>query len=71
MEAEPTLRWDALQEYAWPSHLPQNNERRIQAVVKGGAYHSAHEALDAGIAVVETTAALGFEGTQEELEQLS
>jgi Arc/MetJ-type ribon-helix-helix transcriptional regulator len=50
--------------------LTPEQEQRIQAVVNAGAYPSAHEALDAAVAAVETAAAPGFEGTQEELEEL-
>lgn len=50
--------------------LTPEQEQRIQAVVNAGAYPSTEEALDAAVAAVETIAAPGFEGTQEELEQL-
>lgn len=50
--------------------LTPEQEQRIQAVVKAGAYDSTEEALDAALAAVEVAAAPGFEGTQEELEQL-
>lgn len=50
--------------------LTPEQEQRIRAVVNAGAYPSAEEALDAAVAAVETTAAPGFEGTQEELEAL-
>lgn len=50
--------------------LTPEQERRIHAVVSGGAYPSAEEALDAAVAAVEIAAAPGFEGTQEELEAL-
>jgi Arc/MetJ-type ribon-helix-helix transcriptional regulator len=50
--------------------LTPEQERRIHAVVSGGAYPSAEEALDAAVAAVELAAAPGFEGTQEELEAL-
>jgi Arc/MetJ-type ribon-helix-helix transcriptional regulator len=50
--------------------LTPEQEQRIQAIVNAGAYSSAEEALDAAVAAVETAAAPGFEGTQEELEEL-
>lgn len=50
--------------------LTPEQEQRIQAVVNAGAYPSPQEALDAAIAAVEIVAAPGFEGTQEELEEL-
>jgi len=50
--------------------LTPEQERRIQAVVKAGAYPPAEEALNAAVAVVETAAAPGFEGTPDELETL-
>lgn len=50
--------------------LTPEQEQRIQAVVRAGAYPSTEEALDAAVAAVETAAAPGFEGTQEELEEL-
>lgn len=50
--------------------LTPEQEQRIQAVVKAGAYPSAEEALNAALAVVETATAPGFEGTQDELETL-
>lgn len=51
-------------------HLTPEQEQRIQAVVRTGAYPSAEEALDAAVAAVESAAASGFEGTQEELQEL-
>jgi Arc/MetJ-type ribon-helix-helix transcriptional regulator len=50
--------------------LTHEQEQRIQAVVKTGAYPSAEEALDAAVAAVESVAAPGFEGTPQELEEL-
>jgi len=44
--------------------LTPEQEQRIQAVVDAGAYSSAEEALNA------TVAAPGFEGTQQELDEL-
>src|SRR5690242_13881549 len=44
--------------------LTPEQEERIQAVVKAGAYPSAEEALDAAVAAVEMAAAPGFDGTR-------
>ena len=50
--------------------LTPEQEQRIQAIVNAGAYPSAEEALDAAVAAVGIAAAPGFEGPQEELEEL-
>jgi len=50
--------------------LTPEQEQRIQAIVKAGAYPSAEEALDAAVAAVEIRATPGFIGSPEELEQL-
>ena len=50
--------------------LTPEQEQRILAVVNAGAYPSAREALDAAITAVETAAAPGLEGPQEEIEGL-
>lgn len=50
--------------------LSPEQEQRIRIIVNSGAYRSAEEALDAAVAAVEISAAPGFEGTQEELEEL-
>jgi len=50
--------------------LSLEQEQRIQAIVKAGAYCSAEEALDAALAAVEAAAAPGFEGSEPELEGL-
>ena len=50
--------------------LTPEQEMRIQAVVKTGAYPSAQDALDAAVTAVEIATAPGFEGLQEELEGL-
>ena len=50
--------------------LTPKQEQRIKAVVTAGAYPTTEEALDAAVAAVESVAAPGFEGTQEELEAL-
>jgi Arc/MetJ-type ribon-helix-helix transcriptional regulator len=47
--------------------LTPEQEQRIQAIVNAGAYLSAEEALDAAVAAVESAAAPGFEGSQEDL----
>lgn len=72
MAAEYPLLWEENASAGIPMaiQLTPEQEQRIQAVVKAGAYHSTHEALDAAVAAVETVAAPGFEGTEEELEQL-
>ncbi len=50
--------------------LTPEQEQRIQAVVNAGAYSSAEEALNAALAVVETAAVPGFDGTPTELNAL-
>lgn len=50
--------------------LTPEQQQRIEAVVRAGAYPSAKEALDAAVTAVESFAAPGFNGTQEELEEL-
>jgi Arc/MetJ-type ribon-helix-helix transcriptional regulator len=50
--------------------LTPEQEERIQAVVKTGAYPSVEEALDAAVAAVESVAVPGFEGSPQELEAL-
>jgi hypothetical protein len=50
--------------------LTPDQERRIQAIVNAGAYPTVEEALDAAVSAVEIAAGSGFEGTQEELEEL-
>lgn len=50
--------------------LTPEQEERLQAVVKTGAYPSTEEALKAALAAVEGSAAQDFEGTQEDLEAL-
>jgi len=50
--------------------LTPEQEQRIRTVVNTGAYRSTEEALDAAVAAVEIAAALDFEGTQQELEEL-
>ena len=50
--------------------LTEEQEQRINAVVDAGAYPSTEEALDAALAAVESASAQGFEGPQEELDEL-
>jgi len=50
--------------------LTPEQEQRIQAVFETGAYPSTEEALDAAVAAVEAAATPGFEGSQEELQEL-
>ena len=50
--------------------LTPEEEQRIEAIVKTGAYPSAKEALDAAVTAVEIVAAPNFEGTESELEAL-
>jgi Arc/MetJ-type ribon-helix-helix transcriptional regulator len=50
--------------------LTPEQEQRIQAIVNAGAYPSAEEALNAAVAAVEIAVAPGFEGPQEEWEEL-
>jgi len=45
--------------------LTPEQERRIRAIVDAGAYGSAEQALDASIAVIETIAVPGVEGSAE------
>ena len=51
-------------------HLTPEQQQRIQAVVRAGAYPSVEEAIDAAVTAVESLAAPAFDGTQEELEEL-
>ncbi|HEX4135927.1 MAG TPA: hypothetical protein VHY84_15030 [Bryobacteraceae bacterium] len=53
-----------------PLQLTLEQERRIQAVVSAGAYQSTEEALNAALAIVETVATPGFDGTADELKAL-
>lgn len=50
--------------------LTRQQQERIQAVVERGAYGSAEEAVEAAVSALESAAAPGFEGTEEELEAL-
>ncbi len=53
-----------------PIHLTLEQEVRIQAIVRSGAYSSAEEALDAAVTAVELVASSGFEGSSNNLESL-
>jgi Arc/MetJ-type ribon-helix-helix transcriptional regulator len=50
--------------------LTPDQERRVQSFVDSGLCTSAQDVVDAALAVVEQWAAHGFEGPQEELEEL-
>lgn len=50
--------------------LTQEQENRLQAVVRSGAYPSAAEALDAALDSVEVASSPDFEGEAEELDAL-
>jgi putative addiction module CopG family antidote len=51
-------------------HLTPEQERRVQEVIRNGAYRSVDEVVEAALAAVEQRAAQDFEGTQEQLEAL-
>lgn len=51
-------------------HLTPEQERRVQAVIRRGAYESVEEVVEAGLAAVEQRTVPGFAGTQEELDSL-
>ncbi|HEX3744364.1 MAG TPA: hypothetical protein VHW09_10555 [Bryobacteraceae bacterium] len=67
---EGKVRGQKRKKYHMAMQLTPEQEQRIQAIVNAGAYPSAQEALDAAVAAVEIAAALGFEGSQDELEGL-
>jgi hypothetical protein len=50
--------------------LTPDQEQRLTAVVRTGAYASTEEALNAAVDAVEAAAVSGFEGTAEELASL-
>jgi Arc/MetJ-type ribon-helix-helix transcriptional regulator len=50
--------------------LTPEQERRIQAVIRRGAYESAEEVVEAALTAVEQRTVPGFTGTQEELDIL-
>ena len=51
-------------------HLTPEQERRIQDVLRRGAYQSVEEVVDAALAAMEQRIVPGFSGTQEELNAL-
>jgi Arc/MetJ-type ribon-helix-helix transcriptional regulator len=51
-------------------HLTPEQEQRIQAVIRRGAYESVEEVVEAALAAVEQRAVPGFAGSQEELDSL-
>ena len=51
-------------------NLTPQQERRLQDVLKLGAYESVEEVVEAALAAVEQRAVPGFAGTQEELNAL-
>jgi Arc/MetJ-type ribon-helix-helix transcriptional regulator len=50
--------------------LTPDQERRVQSFVDSGLYTSAQDVVDAALTAVEQWATHGFDGTQEELEEL-
>jgi Arc/MetJ-type ribon-helix-helix transcriptional regulator len=51
-------------------HLTPEQERRLRAVLDGGAYKSVDEVVEAALTAVEQRAVPGFAGTPEELDTL-
>lgn len=51
-------------------HLTPEQERRVQEVIRNGAYRSVNEVVEAALAAVEQRAAPDLEDTQEQLEAL-
>ena len=51
-------------------HLTPQQERRLQDVLRRGAYQSVEEVVEAALAAVEQRTVPGFAGTQEELDTL-
>jgi Arc/MetJ-type ribon-helix-helix transcriptional regulator len=51
-------------------HLTPEQERRIQAVLRRGAYQSVEEVVEAALTAVEQRTVPGFAGTPEELDTL-
>ncbi len=51
-------------------HLTPDQEQRIQAVMRRGAYESVEQVVEAALAAVEQRTLPGFAGTQEELDAL-
>ncbi len=50
--------------------LTPEQERRVQDVIRRGAYESVEEVVDAALAAVEQRTVPGFAGTREELDAL-
>jgi len=50
--------------------LTEEQEKRIEAVMRRGAYESVEEVLDAALAAVEQRTVPGFTGTQQQLDAL-
>jgi len=50
--------------------LTEEQERRIEAVMRRGAYESVEEVVDAALAAVEQRTVPGFTGTQQQLDAL-
>ena len=53
-----------------PTYLTSEQEQRLQAVVRTGAYPSTEDALNAALSIVESRAIHGFEGSANELDEL-
>ena len=51
-------------------HLTPEQGRRVRAVVRGGAYDSVEEVVEAALTAVEPRTVPGFAGTREELDAL-
>jgi len=51
-------------------HLTPDQEERLQAVMRRGAYDSVEDVVEAALAAVEQRTLPGFAGTQAELEAL-
>ena len=51
-------------------HLTPEQERRIQDVLRRGAYNSVEEVVNAALSAMEQRIVPGFSGTQEELDLL-
>lgn len=51
-------------------HLTPEQERRVQAVIRRGAYDSVEEVMEAALTAVEQRTVPGFSGSREELDTL-
>lgn len=51
-------------------NLTPEQERRVQAVIRRGAYESVNEVVEAGLTAVEQLTVPEFAGTQQELDTL-